>query len=127
MMASSLNCFIVRRPEIDTGVALLHPQSLQPMFAADQPSYVAAKKGVMETVASRAILQVPVYFIPPFLTATIFSPVLVANPALSVPLTTFLLLVSFGYGLPFAIAVFPQFGDISAADVENHFKGISEA
>jgi hypothetical protein len=127
ILASCLNCYIVRSPEIDTGVPLLHPQSLTPVFGADELSCSAATKGVMETVASRAILQVPVYFVPPLLTATAFSSVLVANPALSVPLTTYLLLVSFGFGLPFAIAVFPQYGGIAAADVEEQFRNAKDA
>lgn len=86
-------------------------------------SSAAARKGVLETTASRAILQLPVYFIPPALTLTVFAPFLAANPALAVPLTTYLLLVSFGFGLPFAIAVFPQYGDISADEVEEKFRG----
>jgi len=122
VLASSLNCYIVRSPEIESGVPLLHPDTLAPVFP-DQTSSLAAKKGVLETTASRAILQVPVYFLPPLLTATVFAPFLAANPVLSVPLTTYLLLVSFGFGLPFAIAVFPQYGDISASEVEERFRG----
>jgi len=64
----------------------------------------------METTMSRAILQIPVYFIPSALMATAFQTVAVANPGIAVPLTTYLLLVSFGFGLPFAVAVFPQIG-----------------
>jgi sideroflexin-5 len=127
ILASCLNCYIVRSPEIETGVPLLHPQSLAPIFPPGESSSAAAKKGVLETVASRAILQVPVYFVPPLLTATAFSSLLIANPALSVPLTTYLLLVSFGFGLPFAIAVFPQFGDISSEEVEEKFRGVKDS
>lgn len=127
MLASCLNCYIVRSPEIDTGVPLLHPQSLSPVCPPGELSKVAASKGVMETVASRAILQVPVYLVPPLLTATAFSPLLIANPAVAVPLTTYLILVCFGFGLPFAIAVFPQFGEISAAEVEEQFRGVKDS
>lgn len=127
MFASCLNCYVVRSPEIATGVPLLHPISLAPVCPPGELSNAAAKKGVYETVASRAILQLPVYFLPPLLTATAFSPLLAANPALTVPLTTYLLLVSFGFGLPFAIAVFPQFGEISGADVEERFRGVKDS
>ena len=129
MLASCLNCYIVRSPEIDTGVPLLHPQTLVPVTVPEEPataSCAAAKKGVLETVASRAILQIPVYLAPPVLTATVFSSFLAANPVLSVPLTTYLLLISFGFGLPFAIAVFPQFGEISGADVEEKYRGLKD-
>ena len=127
ILASCLNCYIVRSPEIDAGVPLLHPTSLRPICSSTETSVAAAKKGVLETVASRAILQVPVYFLPPVLTATAFSTLLLTNPGLSVPLTTYLLLVSFGFGLPFAIAVFPQYGEIHASDVEERFRGLKDA
>lgn len=123
ILASSINCYIVRSPEIETGVPLLHPQSHSPVFPAGDNSSLAAEKGVMETVASRVILQCPVYFLPPLLTSTVCAGVVAANPALSVPITTYLLLVSFGFGLPFAIAVFPRFGEIEAAAVEEKFQG----
>lgn len=122
LLASCLNCFIVRYPEIGAGVPLLDPHDLTPVFSSDQTSVEAARKGVYETVASRAILQVPVYFIPPFLTSTLFRSTLASNPTLTVPLTTFLLLVSFGFGLPFAIAVFPQYGTIDRSQVESNFQ-----
>ena len=130
MLASSLNCYIIRSPEIDTGVPLLHPETLEEVFLCGDDkssgkeglSSIAAKKGVYETTASRAILQVPCYFIPPVLTSTVFAATLTANPALTIPLTTYLLLVSFGFGLPFAIAVFPQFGEIGVEDVEEKFR-----
>ena len=71
----------------------------------------------------KAGLQFPVYFLPPALMATVFASTLATNPALSVPITTYLLLVSFGFGLPGAIAVFPQFGTIGVNDVEEQFMG----
>lgn len=123
ILASCLNCYIICSGEIELGVPLLHPETLEEVFPPGEGnSSVAARKGVHETTASRGILQLPVYFIPPFLTSTIFAPILAANPTLSIPLTTYLLLVSFGFGLPFAIAWFPQYGEITVDEVEPKFK-----
>lgn len=47
-----------------------------------------------------------------------------ANPAIAVPLTTYLLLLSFGVGLPGAIAYFPQFGEILASELEEPFRAV---
>lgn len=125
VLASSLNCYIVQSPGIESGVPLLDP-STQSDVLPGSCSSAAARKGVLETTASRAILQAPVYFLPPLMTATIFAGVVAANPAVSVPLTTYLLLVSFGFGLPFAIAVFPQYGEIDVSEVEDKFKNIKD-
>lgn len=124
VIASSLNCYIVRSPEIDTGVPLLnmHLENVLP----GQSSIIAAKQGVYATTASRAVLQMPTYFIPPLILEAV-SPLkqfLVENPALVVPVTTFLLLVSFGIGLPAAVAIFPQLSSIKAKDVEEKFRGL---
>jgi sideroflexin-5 len=44
--------------------------------------------------------------------------ILQAHPAVSVPVTTFLVLTSFGIGLPATIALFPQIASIDAQAVE---------
>jgi hypothetical protein len=126
VLASSLNCYIVRSPEIDSGVDLLDEDYKVIAMPNGERSSAAAKKGVYETVASRAILQFPVYFIPPALMASLpfLKNALVRNPALSVPMTLYLLLVSFGVGLPAAIAIFPQFGTIDVSELEAPFQKI---
>jgi tricarboxylate carrier len=126
VLASSLNCYIVRSPEIDSGVDLLDEDYKVIAMPNGERSSAAAKKGVHETVVSRAILQFPVYFIPPALMATVpfLKNALVRNPTMSVPMTLYLLLVSFGVGLPGAIAIFPQFGTIAASELEAPFQRV---
>ena len=41
---------------------------------------------------------------------------------MTVPLTTYLLLVSFGIGLPATVGIFPQISQIPAANVEERFQ-----
>lgn len=122
VVASSLNCYFVRSPEIETGIDV---------FDADGKvmgtSQIAAKGGVYSTTFSRAILQAPVFFVPPFLLTTpYFKSILAKNPALSVPLSTFLLLVSFGVGLPATVAIFPQIVEIQTNDLEEKFRKLKD-
>ena len=119
VMASCLNCYIVRSPEIPPGVPLLS-STLTPLPLP--PSSLAAKQGVYETVQSRAILQCPVFLIPPILISTIFKNALIRNPAMAVPFTTYLLCVCFGYGLPAANAIYPQISSMKREDVEEEFR-----
>jgi len=122
--ASSLNCYIVRSPEILTGVKLVNDvgQDVLP----GETSCEAAKRGVHSTTASRALLQAPVYFFPPVLLSTVpmFKNLLLRNPMASVPLTTYLVLVSFGLGLPATVAIFPQMSELKMEDAEEKFQGL---
>lgn len=120
VIASSLNCYIVRSPEIESGVPLQDADGN--IVLEGTPSQIAAKRGVESTTASRAILQAPVYFLPPVLLSTGPLARLVAvKPHLSVPFTTFLVLTSFGLGLPATVAIFPQMSEIAVQDVEERY------
>jgi len=124
--ASSLNCYIVRSPEIDTGIPLMDKDGK--VVLEGETSVVAAKTGVYSTTASRAILQAPVYFLPPALMAALplFKRIVAKNPAISVPLTTYLIIVCFGIGLPATTAIFPQISEISAKDAEKKYQNLKD-
>ena len=157
VVASSLNCYIVRSPEISTGIPLcdehgknvmevattvayqtdksmdetaldsptdMIPASTDDAASAPMTSKIAATRGVYATTASRALLQAPVYFLPPLLMSVFCSPKLLASPTKLLPITTYLLLCSFGFGLPAACAIFPQTSSISASEVEPHFQAL---
>jgi hypothetical protein len=47
---------------------------------------------------------------------------IVKNPAMAVPVTTYVLMNTFGIGLPFTVAIFPQMAEIDASQVEDKFK-----
>ena len=124
VVASSLNCYVVRSPEIATGIPLFDQEGNTVLPHEENRSSIAARRGVESTTASRAILQAPVYFVPSLLMG-ILPPLkkLVANrPSARVPLTTFLVLTSFGLGLPATIAIFPQVSEISAKDAEPKYQ-----
>jgi hypothetical protein len=48
------------------------------------------------------------------------------RPALVVPVTAYLLLTSFGLGLPFTTALFPQIAEIDASEVEAKFQHLRD-
>lgn len=121
VVASSLNCYIVRSPEIGTGIALLDEDGNDVLPGAT--SQVAATRGVHSTTLSRAMLQVPVYFIPPLLIST--GPIkhyLAKHPIMTVPITTYLLMVCSGIGLPATVGFFPQIAKINVQQVEDKFQ-----
>jgi sideroflexin-5 len=125
IVASSLNCYIVRSPELATGIPLLNERG--EVVAQGETSLEAARRGVNSTTASRALLQAPVYLLPPMLLSGGFLKRLVTkNPAAAVPITTYLLLVSFGVGLPATVAIFPQISEISVNDVEPKFQHLRD-
>jgi hypothetical protein len=124
VVASSLNCFIVRSPELESGVPLLNDRFENVLVG--ETSFEAAKRGVYSTTASRAILQMPTYFIPPLLLDTVepLQQFLEAHPSSVLPVTTYLLLVIFGVGLPAAVGIFPQMSKLCAMDVEAKYRDL---
>jgi len=128
VMASSLNCYIVRSPEIDNGVPLLDKEKGGKFLLEGETSVVAAKKGVYSTVATRAMLQAPVYFLPPALMAglPVFKRYIATNPTMAVPLATYMIIVAFGLGLPGTTAIFPQMSEISVDDVEEKYQNLTD-
>lgn len=131
VVASSLNCYIVRSPEIETGIPLMdeNAQAIMVLDANNKMvpavSQEAATRGVNSTTMSRALLQAPVYFLPPLLLGLgPFAKFLAKRPTARVPMTTFLLLTSFGLGLPATVAIFPQITTIDADQVEPAFQNL---
>lgn len=123
--ASSLNCYIVRSPEITTGIPLLNEDG-NDVSIDNETSQIAARNGVNLTTLSRAILQAPVFFLPPIVVSylPIIRNYIMKFPQMAIPISTYLLLVSFGVGLPATVAIFPQISSIPASDVESKFQGI---
>jgi len=121
VVASSLNCYIVRSPEIETGVPLVDDAGRDVL--PGETSCIAAERGVNSTTLSRAMLQAPVYFLPPALMGAVpaIRNAVAASPGLRVPVTTYLLLVCFGLGLPASVAVFPQMGEIRVDEAEEKY------
>lgn len=91
-----------------------------------ETSTVAATRGVYSTTLSRALLQAPVFFLPPFLLGGPLQHLVKRKPAIRVPLATFLILTAFGIGLPATIAIFPQIVSITPEEVEPKFQHLKD-
>ena len=124
VVASSMNCYIVRSPEMRTGMPLVNSRGERVL--PNETSTIAAERGVNSTTLSRALLQAPVYFLPPFMMGAlpVLRNAIANNPAMRVPMTTYLLLVCFGIGLPASVAIFPQMGEIRVEDAEEKYRGL---
>jgi len=117
MIASSANAYMMRSPEIDTGIALLDKDGNELLPGAR--SSTAARKAVMETVYSRMLLQLPTFFVPPvFMMLPPIAAVAAANPVFGIGANTFITLAGFGLGLPAAVAVFPQIGELNVDEID---------
>ena len=115
IVASSVNCVIMRWSETQTGIKV---------YTSDGEevgnSRAAASKAIRETVVSRMLLQVPVFVFPPLM--TMLPPIsrfLKRNPRFSTPIMTGFLFLGFGLGLPASIAAFPQEGEIAESQLES--------
>jgi hypothetical protein len=120
VVASSLNCSILRNPEIESGIDLLDADGNNVL--PGETLQEEATRGVNSTtVLSRAILQAPVYFLLSVLMAGIppSKNALAKHPRLRVPVTAFMCLMSFGVGLPATMAIFPQIITIAPDEAES--------
>jgi hypothetical protein len=82
-------------------------------------SKIAAKKAVFETALSRIALPAPILILPPVIMSLVEKTrVLRSNPRLSIPINALVCMLSFGFALPAAIALFPQNSKMSREDVE---------
>jgi len=118
MVASSSNAYIMRSPEIESGVSLVDADGKE--IVAGARSKTAARKAVMETVYSRVLLQLPTFFLPPvFMMLPPVAKAAAASPVISITANTFVTLVGFGLGLPAAVAVFPQTGELGVDEIDD--------
>ena len=120
MVASSLNCYIVRRSELITGIMVYDASDGK----AVGMSRIAAEKALTEVFFSRMFLQFPVFGVPVvFMALPPVSRFLRKNPKMTVPVSASLLLLGFGFGLPASIAAFPQQGTMTAVEPELNARG----
>merc|ERR1712187_424117 len=87
-------------------------------------SQEAARRGVYATTASRALLQAPVFIIPPLLLSYVpfFKKIVNRQPTMAIPLMTYMVILAFGLGLPAAVAIFPHICEIRVEEVEMSFR-----
>lgn len=121
-VASSLNAFIVRKPEMSTGITLFDANGNN-VGTSGAKSKVAARKAVRDTVITRILVQFPVFLIPPLLMSVPpIATIAGLSSTIHLTLISFFTTVSFGLGLPAAVAWYPQIGAVTEREVEEEFK-----
>lgn len=112
--ANICNVVLMRNHELFTGIEVKDKEG-----KVVGTSKVAARKAVFETTLTRVLLPLPVLVIPPFamqiLERTKF---LMSRPKLHLPVQALVCVAAFGFGLPLAIALFPQTSQVSPSDLE---------
>ena len=117
--AGATNVAFTRMPEMRDGVPITAPDGT-PLGT----SKAAARTGVVNTIASRILLQpiAPMLF-PPLMTAALHSVVPLGAVGGIVAQTVFVATCS-GCALPLAIAIFPQEIAIPTSALEPEFQGL---
>nr|XP_039262617.1 sideroflexin-5-like [Styela clava] len=116
--ASVCNVLLMRNRELSTGIEVTNKEG-----KVIGVSKVAAKKALMETAATRAVLPAPILIIPPVVMSFIERMKWFHRyPRLNLPIQVLLVSVSFGLALPVAIAIFPQMSQAKVKDLEEEIQ-----
>eukprot|EP00730_Choanoeca_flexa_P019449 TRINITY_DN9498_c0_g1_i1.p3 TRINITY_DN9498_c0_g1~~TRINITY_DN9498_c0_g1_i1.p3 ORF type:complete len:329 (+),score=89.52 TRINITY_DN9498_c0_g1_i1:1533-2519(+) len=120
--ASTANMLLMRRSELKNGIAIKDETGKVHGF-----SQKAAEKAIFQTMLSRVVLPAPLLLLPPMAMMAIEkTPLLNKFPRARLPIEAFFCVSAFVFGLPFAIALFPQAGTIDVADAEDRFKSVTD-
>eukprot|EP00047_Mylnosiga_fluctuans_P022097 m.113533 g.113533 ORF g.113533 m.113533 type:complete len:328 (-) comp9137_c0_seq1:84-1067(-) len=120
--ASTCNMLLMRQNELDTGIFVKDKEG-----TVHGLSQAAAKEAITQTAFTRAVLPAPILIIPPIAMMLIARTGLLARlPVLRLPVEAAVCALSFIFGLPFAISLFPQEGAIAAAKLEPQFRGLKD-
>jgi len=112
--ASVSNCLLMRYSELKEGIQVKDTQG-----QVLGNSKVAAKAALRDTAISRALLPIPCLAFPPLvMTALERIPWFMRRPRLHLPVLGVVTCLSFGLGLPVAIALFPQYGQLHRDAIE---------
>lgn len=112
--ANICNVTLMRRDELSQGIEV-KTDSGQVVGI----SQIAAKKALIETAQTRVALPLPILTLPPIIMGFLNRmPWLIARPFLQIPVQTVVATAAFGFALPLAIALFPQYGKVRASELE---------
>eukprot|EP00054_Salpingoeca_dolichothecata_P000780 m.17601 g.17601 ORF g.17601 m.17601 type:complete len:319 (+) comp11339_c0_seq1:134-1090(+) len=115
--ASSCNMFMMRRNELHTGIDVKDADG-----TIRGVSKVAAKQALKDSIITRIVLPAPLLLIPP----TVMMMLPAMPPRIRLPVEAAVCTLSFVFGLPMAIAVFPQEGTAEASNLEPEFHHLTD-
>ncbi|XP_055885994.1 sideroflexin-5-like isoform X1 [Biomphalaria glabrata] len=106
--ASTCNVLLMRNSELYEGIEVVDKEN-----KVVGTSKVAAKKALGETALTRMFLPAPIFIIPPIVMSILEKrKFLIRNPKLHLPINAVVCTLAFGFALPVAIALFPQYSKI---------------
>ncbi|XP_068708837.1 sideroflexin-5-like isoform X2 [Montipora foliosa] len=112
--ANICNVVLMRNHELFTGIEVKDKEG-----HVVGTSKIAARKAVSETTLTRVLLPLPVLVIPPFAMQVLErTKFLMSRPKLYFPVQVLVCVAAFGFGLPLAIALFPQTTQVSPSVLE---------
>ncbi|XP_033121087.1 sideroflexin-5-like [Anneissia japonica] len=116
--ASTCNCILMRYGEVFEGIEVMDDKG-----NVVGTSKIAAKKALTQTAFTRMVLPAPILLIPPivmsFLEKTKF---LQHSPRWMLAVNAAVVTLSFGFALPVAISLFPQFSQIATSKLEKEIQ-----
>uniref|UniRef100_A0A0R3RWD1 Sideroflexin-5 n=1 Tax=Elaeophora elaphi TaxID=1147741 RepID=A0A0R3RWD1_9BILA len=114
-LASSLNVLCMRWNELESGINVY--DSSQNVIGVSKN---AAKKAVMDTTLTRALLPIPVLMIPPCVMPLLEKKYqwITKSTTRHIFISAIVCIFSFGFSLPISLAIFPQESQISRNNLE---------
>eukprot|EP00049_Salpingoeca_infusionum_P019080 m.360091 g.360091 ORF g.360091 m.360091 type:complete len:331 (+) comp18882_c0_seq1:369-1361(+) len=121
--ASTANMLLMRRTELKQGISVKDHEG-----KTHGVSTHAAKKAIFQTMMTRLVLPAPLLIIPPVAMMMLEkTPIFKRFPRTRMPIETLVCVGAFVFGLPFAIALFPQEGTIAASEMEPQYQNLKDA
>lgn len=116
--ANICNVVLMRNHELFTGIEVKDKDG-----NVVGTSKIAARKAVFETTVTRILLPLPVLVIPPFVMQLLErTKFMISRPKLHLPVQALVCVAAFGFGLPLAIALFPQTSEVLPSELESEIQ-----
>ncbi|KAK6174322.1 hypothetical protein SNE40_017625 [Patella caerulea] len=115
--ASTCNVILMRNNELSEGIEVVDKDG-----KVVGTSLIAAKKALKETAITRMFLPAPILVLPPIIMGLFErTKFLKTYPKMHLPINAVVCTAAFGLALPVAIAMFPQYSQVSTKDLEPNF------
>lgn len=120
-VANVANLVLMRRTELDTGV-----QVKDALGNARGSSQLAANRAIKDTALTRMVLPMPILLIPPTIIGVVERHTSLFNrfPRSRLPFEAAVCVCAFMVGLPAAVSLFPQEGEMDVSSLEPRFSGL---
>lgn len=116
--ANVCNVVLMRMNELKEGIIVKAPDGTEL-----GSSRIAAQQAIQETALTRVVLPMPILILPPIIMSWAERTSLLRKlPILRLPVQATVCTAAFGFALPLAISLFPQFGELPVSNLEPEFQ-----